>query len=66
MSWLSKKLEKIDVSKIIQKEIKKYIKKHDIKKFLIKAGDMAVKASPSKADDILWKQIKKFIKDAKI
>jgi|TARA_R100001530_G_scaffold5_1_gene39 hypothetical protein len=66
VSWLSKKLKKVDVWQLIEKEVARHVKKYDIKAILIKVGDMAVKASPNKADDILWGQIKKFIKDAKI
>ncbi len=66
MSWLSKRLRKIDAWGLIEKEVAKYVKKYDIKAMLIKVGDMAVKASPNKADDILWAKIKEFIKDAEV
>jgi len=66
MSWLSKRLKKIDPWGLVEKEVAKYVKKYDMKAMLIKIGDIAVKASPNKADDILWAKIKKYIKNAKV
>ena len=66
MSWLSKRLKKIDPWGIIEKEVAKYVKKYDIKAMLIKVGDIAVKASRNKADDVLWAKIKRYIKNAKV
>ena len=41
--------------------LKKYIKKHGLKKILIKVGDIAVKATKTKDDDRAWAKIKKVI-----
>ena len=41
--------------------LKKYIKKHGLKKILIKVGDIAVKVTKSKKDDKAWAEIKKVI-----
>ena len=42
--------------------IKKLVKKHGVKGLLILVGDIATKITPSKADDAVWKKIKKEIK----
>ena len=39
----------------------KAIKKHGLKKILIKVGDIAVKVTKSKKDDKVWAEIKKVI-----
>lgn len=39
----------------------KFIKKHGMKKILIKVGDIAVKVTKSKNDDEEWAKIKKLI-----
>ena len=41
--------------------LKKYIKKHGLKKILIKVGDIAVKITKSKNDDKVWAEVKKVI-----
>ena len=41
--------------------LKKYIKKHGLKKILIKVGDIAVKVTKSKKDDKVWAEAKKVI-----
>ena len=41
--------------------LKKYIKKHGLKKILIKVGDIAVKVTKSKKDDKAWAEAKKVI-----
>ena len=41
--------------------LKKYIKKHGLKKILIKVGDIAVKITKSKKDDKAWAKVKKVI-----
>ena len=41
--------------------LKKYIKKHGLKKILIKVGDIAVKITKSKKDDKVWAEVKKVI-----
>jgi len=41
--------------------LKQYVKKHGLKKILIKVGDIAVKATKTKDDDKLWKKIKKLL-----
>ena len=41
--------------------LKKYIKKHGLKKILIKVGDIAVKITKSKNDDKAWAEVKKVI-----
>ena len=41
--------------------LKKYIKKHGLKKILIKVGDIAVKITKSKNDDRAWAKVKKVI-----
>ena len=41
--------------------LKKYIKKHGLKKILIKVGDIAVKITKSKDDDKVWAKVKKVI-----
>jgi len=42
--------------------LKKYIKKHGLKKILIKVGDIAVKVTKSKKDDKAWAKVKNIIK----
>ena len=42
--------------------LKKYIKKHGLKKILIKVGDIAVKVTKSKKDDKVWAKVKNIIK----
>ena len=39
----------------------KAVKKHGLKAILIKAGDIAVKVTKTKKDDIAWEKIKKVI-----
>ena len=39
----------------------KAIKKHGLKKILIKVGDIAVKVTKSKKDDKAWAKVKKVI-----
>ena len=41
--------------------LKKYIKKHGLKKILIKVGDIAVKITKTKEDDKLWEQVKRVL-----
>ena len=41
--------------------LKKYVKKHGLKKILIKVGDIAVKTTKTKDDDKAWEKIKKVI-----
>ena len=41
--------------------LKKYIKKHGLKKILLKVGDIAVKITKSKKDDKAWAEVKKVI-----
>ena len=43
--------------------LKKYIKKHGLKKILIKVGDIAVKVTKSKKDDEAWAKVKKVLSD---
>ena len=42
--------------------IKKAIKKHGLKGLLIMVGDIAVKVTKTKEDDVLWAKIKKLLK----
>ena len=42
--------------------IRKLVKKHGINGLLILVGDIATKVTPSKADDVVWKKIKKELK----
>tara|TARA_Y100000034_G_scaffold130540_1_gene189248 strand:+ start:62 stop:217 length:156 start_codon:yes stop_codon:yes gene_type:complete len=42
--------------------VKKLVKKHGLKNLLILVGDIATKITPSKADDVIWRKIKKEIK----
>ena len=44
--------------------IKKIVLKHGFKGFLLKAGDLAVKATKSKKDDQAWEKVKKVLDDA--
>ena len=39
----------------------KAVKKHGLKAILIKVGDIAVKVTKTKKDDIVWAKIKKVI-----
>ena len=39
----------------------KAIKKHGLKKILLKVGDIAVKVTKSKKDDKVWAEVKKVI-----
>ena len=39
----------------------KAVKKHGLKKILIKVGDIAVKVTKSKKDDKAWAKVKKVI-----
>ena len=41
--------------------LKKYVKKHGLKKILIKVGDIAVKVTKTKDDDKLWAKVKKML-----
>ena len=41
--------------------LKKYIKKHGLKKILLKVGDIAVKVTKTKKDDKVWAEVKKVI-----
>lgn len=43
--------------------LKKYIKKHGFKKIIIKVGDIAVKITKSKKDDVVWAKVKKVLND---
>ena len=42
--------------------LKKLVKKYGLKDLLILVGDIATKVTPSKADDVIWRKIKKEIK----
>jgi len=42
--------------------LKKIVKKHGLIGLLLKIGDIAVKITPSKADDRKWAKAKDFIK----
>ena len=39
--------------------VKKLVKKHGVRGLLILVGDIATKITPSKADDVVWRKIKK-------
>ena len=39
----------------------KAIKKHGLKKILIKVGDIAVKVTKTKKDDVIWAKVKKVL-----
>ena len=41
--------------------IAKFVKKHGLKAILIKVGDVAVKVTKTKKDDVLWAKIKKLL-----
>ena len=41
--------------------IAKLVKKHGLKALLIKVGDVAVKVTKTKKDDVLWAKIKKML-----
>ena len=41
--------------------IAKFVKKHGLNAILIKVGDIAVKLTKSKKDDVLWAKIKKLL-----
>ena len=41
--------------------IAKLVKKHGLKAILIKVGDVAVKVTKTKKDDVLWAKIKKLL-----
>ena len=43
--------------------LKKYIKKHGLKKILIKVGDIAVKVTKTKKDDKAWAKVKAAIEN---
>ena len=42
--------------------IRKFIKKHGMKKLLMMVGDYAVKSTKSKKDDKVWAEVKKVLK----
>ena len=42
--------------------ISRAIKKYGLRRLLILIGDVAVKATKSKKDDVLWSKIKKLLK----
>ena len=42
--------------------IKRFIKKHGMKKLLMMVGDIAVKATKTKKDDEVWAKFKKVLK----
>jgi len=41
--------------------IAKLVKKHGLRALLIKVGDVAVKVTKTKKDDVLWAKIKKLL-----
>jgi len=41
--------------------IRRLVKKHGLKKLLLKIGDLAVKITKSKKDDVAWAKAKKFL-----
>jgi len=41
--------------------IGKLVKKHGLKNLLIKIGDLAVKITKSKKDDVVWAKVKKLL-----
>ena len=41
--------------------IGKFVKKHGLKAILLKVGDVAVKITKSKKDDIAWAKVKKVV-----
>ena len=43
--------------------IGKLVKKHGLKNLLIKIGDLAVKITKSKKDDIVWAKVKKLLEE---
>jgi hypothetical protein len=48
--------------KILEKVIKRMVKKIKLKDILVNVGDAYVKATKSETDDKVWKQIKDMIK----
>ena len=43
--------------------IGKLVKKHGLKNLLIKIGDLAVKITKSKKDDVVWAKVKKLLEE---
>ena len=43
--------------------LKQYVKKHGLKKLLLKIGDLAVKITKSKKDDVVWAKVKKLLEE---
>ena len=43
--------------------IKKLVKKHGLKRLLMKIGDLAVGITKSKKDDIAWAKVKKVLNE---
>ena len=41
--------------------IGKLVKKHGLKNLLLKIGDLAVKITKSKKDDVVWAKVKKLL-----
>jgi hypothetical protein len=41
--------------------IRKLVKKHGLKNLLLKVGDLAVKITKSKKDDVVWAKVKKLL-----
>ena len=41
--------------------IGKLVKNHGLKKLLLKIGDLAVKITKSKKDDVVWAKVKKLL-----
>ena len=51
---------------ILSSYIKKQVKKRGFAGFLMRVGDVAVKLTPNKADDVLWAKIRKALKTGKV
>jgi len=43
--------------------IRRLVKKHGLKKLLLKIGDLAVKITKSKKDDVAWAKAKVFLEN---
>ena len=43
--------------------IARLVKKHGLKKLLLKIGDLAVKITKSKKDDVVWAKVKKLLEE---
>ena len=43
--------------------IGKLVKKHGLKNLLLKIGDLAVKITKSKKDDVVWAKVKKLLEE---